>query len=191
MKFVNPHKEPKYNYQYKRRLRDTRSFLVKNKICPPVLVMGEKTEFETILNERYYIPKFDYTDFDLNYPFPIGAKYSTILCFQVIEHLLNPLLFMQEVRKLMKENSLLYISYPTHGSKLFWSSGHFHEYDKSRFLYLVKESGFKIIDYKQKIMWVRIKGIRPIIRNTPLGWCKHQYYCLEKGAQKILEDKDV
>jgi len=180
VKFVDPHKAPEHNYQYKRRWKNTKHFIAMNGgIYNPVLVIGGKSEFEDSLS-RYYDIKFGYTCFDLNYPFPISSKYNTILCFQIIEHLLNPLLFMCEVKKLMNNNSLLYISYPIHGTKYFWSSGHFHEYDKSRFFYLLKESGFKIIDYKQKIMWVRVKGIRPIIRNTPLGWCKHQYYCLRK-----------
>ncbi len=178
MKFVDPYKAPEYNYQYKRRWKDTKHLIAMNGgIYNPVLVIGRKSEFEDSLSRHYDI-KFRYTCFDLNYQFPILSKYNTVLCFQVIEHLLNPLLFMQEIWKLMNKDSLLYISYPIQ-PKYFWSSGHFHEYDKSRFHYLIKESGFEIIGYKEKIMWRRIKGVRSIIRNTPLGWCKHQYYCLK------------
>ncbi|MHA2040188.1 MAG: hypothetical protein ACW98X_27625 [Promethearchaeota archaeon] len=179
MKLINPLIEPEYNYAYPRRFRQTTDFIKKNGIKGPVLVTGKKNEFEEML-KNYYDLRFVYTSFNLNYPFPIQSKCNTILSFQVIEHLLNPLLFLIEINKVLSDNGLLYISYPIHGSKMFWSSGHFHEYDKSRFRYLLTQSGFSCVDYTEHIIWRRIRGIRSIIRNTPLGWCKHQYYALRK-----------
>ncbi len=182
MKFKTPYSKPVFT---EKRLRNTLEFMCW--IKPPVLVTGKRTEFEPHL-EDYFGEKFRYTAFDLNDEWDDmeATSFNTILCFQVIEHLLNPLLFLQMCKRYLDEDGLLYISYPLHNFKAFWTSGHFHEYDKSRFHYLVKESGFKIVDYKERIMWRRIKGIRPIVRNTPLGWCKHQYYCLKK-----LDGKDV
>jgi len=182
MKFKSPYSEPGHNYAYKRRYKHTLKFM-NNQIRTPVLVTGKKVDFEAYL-EEYFGEGFDYTNDDLNEEWICqeAKGYNTILCFQVIEHLLNPLLFLQMCnRYLDSDDGLLYISYPTHGSKMFWSSGHFHEYDRSRFEYLIREAGFGIRKYESHIMWRRIKGFRSIIRNTPVGWCRHHYYCLQKG----------
>jgi len=167
---------PGYNYAYERRWRNTLEFMNKQ-IRVPVLVTGEKTDFEPYL-EKYFGVEFDYTNTDLNWSWPQCKNYNTILSFQVIEHILNPLSFLEEAGENLSEDGLLYISYPTHGTKAFWSTGHFNEYDRSRFLYLIDVAGFEVVKYDVKNMWRRIKGVRSLIRNTPIGLCKHHYYCL-------------
>jgi len=169
---------PGYNYAYERRWRHTLEFMNKQ-IRVPVLVTGEKTDFEPYL-ENYFGVEFDYTWHDLNFSFPLRhIKCNTVLSFQVIEHLLNPLIFLVGCKSVLSEDGLLYISYPTHGTKAFWSTGHFNEYDRSRFLYLIDVAGFEVVKYDVKNMWRRIKGVRSLIRNTPIGLCKHHYYCLK------------
>ena len=177
MNIKDPLVEPEENYAYKRRFKHTTRFMV----YPggDVLVIGEEAPFEKLV-EKHYCKIFDHTDFDLNWVWSVSEVYDTILCFQVVEHLLNPLLFLDRCHKALKDNGILYISYPTHATKWFWSSGHWHEMDKSRFHYLVKQAGFKVVKYESHIMWRKIRGFRSILRNTPLGWCKHHYYKLKK-----------
>jgi len=174
MKMKTAYSVPGYNYAYHRRWEHTIKFIT----YPDgkVLVAGG-AYFEKRL-EKHYCKVFDYTHFDLNSKWELIGKYDTILCFQTIEHLLNPLLFLVECKNHLRDKGLLYISYPTHGTKPFWSSGHFNEYDKSRFEYLLEVAGLEVVKYQEKTMWRRIKGIRSIIRNIPIGWCKHQYYCV-------------
>lgn len=184
MKMETAYSVPAVNPAYERRLRQTIELINKQGKLDhaSVLVIGEETFFEPML-EEHYKKKFDYTDFDLNYESPAFIKndYDVILCFQVIEHILNPLLMLEEIKKYMHEDSKLYITYPTHGTYWFWSSGHFNEYDKSRFDYLLKIAGLKTIDYFKRFMWSKsILGFRPLLRFTPIGWCIHHYYCLRK-----------
>ena len=184
MEMKTAYSVPEVNPAYKRRLRQTMELINRNGKGGDVLVIGEKAFFEPMLQEHFET-QFDYTDFDLNYKFPnthvaTWGTYDTILCFQVIEHVLNPLLMLEEIKKLMHKDSKLYMSYPTHGTKFFWSSGHFNEYDKSRFDYLLKVAGLNVVDYFKRIIWSKLWGIRPLLRNTPIGWCIHHYYCLRK-----------
>ena len=166
-----------------KRLTDTINFIENNGMSGPVLVIGHRVKFETELQKEFK-EQFDYTDFDLHYPFStIGDSkefYKTILCFEVIEHLLNPLLLLTECKKLMRPDAQMYISYPTHNFKVFWTSGHFHEYDKSRFEYLLKVAGLNVVDYREKVGRSKKIGIRPLLKNTPIGWVKYQFYCLAK-----------
>ena len=172
MKFITPFDDPAYNYNQERRFKKIIKFMVYP--SGNVLVVGGG-HFEKML-EEYYFKIFDYHNNNLNKEWSFKKKYKTIFCFQVIEHLLNPLLLLEECRKSMFKDSLLYISYPIHGTKMFWGSAHFHEYDKSRFHYMIETAGFVIVKHESHILWHKIKGIRPIIRNTPIGWCINHYY---------------
>jgi len=180
MKLLDPKVGPSatYNPIDDRRFHAVLALIAKHGYSPPIQVFGEKAPFEELLEKEFDI-QFRYTNFDLNYPFPPMVVIPTLLCFEVIEHLLNPLLFLLEVRNLMNSTSHLYLSYPIQ-PYAFWSPWHFHEYDKSRFLYLLREAGLSIVDYQELKLWKRITGIRPIIRNTPLGRLKIQLYVLKK-----------
>ena len=183
MKILDP-KAPAINYI--QDMNEPRYVAVKNMIKKygikqPVLVFGEPAPFESKLSQEYGIPFF-YTNFDLNYKFSdlYITNIKTMFCCELIEHLLNPLWFFRQARVLMTDETLMYLTYPLQ-PHAFWCDCHFHEYDKSRFLYLLRESGLEVVDYKEYINWKAIKGIRPIIRNTPLGWLKQQIYVLKKG----------
>jgi hypothetical protein len=181
MKILDPKVGPTVAYNViDRRFKEIQGMIKKHSTIDPVLVFGERAPFEVELSRIYNID-FTYTNWDLNYQFPIiTEKYNTMFCCEVIEHLLNPLWFFQQARELMTEDTLMYLTYPIQ-PHWAWCACHFHEYDKSRFLYLLREAGLDIADYKELIMWKRITGIRPIIRNTPFGRLKIQLYVLKKG----------
>jgi len=144
------------------------------------LMFGEKAPFETAICKELDI-ELHCTNFNLDYEFPIiTQRHDTMFCCELIEHLLNPLWFFSQARDLMTDKTLMYLTYPIQ-PHWAWCAGHFHEYDRSRFLYLLREAGLEVVDYKQYINWKSIRGIRPIIRNTPLGWLKQQIYVLKKG----------
>jgi len=104
---------------------------------------------------------------DLDYDI-IPEKYydfNYVTCFEVIEHLLNPRLFLDNLHKITTSDVILYLSYPSRPKFLWNNKEHFHEYDRLRFNYLLKKTGWKVLKEK-KIYVNRIpNGIRPLIRN--------------------------
>lgn len=103
------------------------------------------------------------TGFDWNRSMIKADKFGTLTFYDSLEHLLNPLLFLDGVYKIIKPGGLLYICLPQRPSWL-WTEHHFHEIEDSRCKYLFKESGFKV-EYQTKISFWRLKfGVRPLIR---------------------------
>jgi len=145
----------------------------------PALMFGERAPFEKDICKTMEID-LDCTDFDLDCQFPEMPQYNTLFCCELIEHLLNPLWFLRQARELMTDDSYMYVTYPIQPHR-YWSPIHFHEYDRSRFLYLLRDAKLDVVDYKEFVWWKPIKGIRPIIRNTPIGWRKQQIYVLKRG----------
>ena len=180
MKIIDP-KAPATNDFVKNddiRLKGVTDFIDRYGLKEPVLVFGEQAPFERKISELYG-KRFHYTNYDLNYATPYWDWAKTLFCCEVIEHLLNPLLFFNEMRRIMADDSIVYLTYPIQ-PHVFWSACHFHEYDKSRFHYLLYQARLGIVDYKEIKVWKKITGIRPIIRNTPLGRLKIQIYVLRK-----------
>ena len=115
------------------------------------------------------------------------SRFDAIFIFEVLEHLINPLLFLESLKNYITKDTLVFISYPEHFIKQFWSNNHFNEYDKKRFEYLINEAGYKIIKHKS-ILWLWCKfrnyftGIRPILRLVTGYWIltifKKHYYIL-------------
>jgi len=103
-------------------------------------------------------------DFDID---PIPEKCGTLLCFEILEHLFNPLFFLNGCRESLKENGVLYLSTPGRPHFL-WTEHHFHEIDDTRILWLFDKAELEIIK-KKKIRLYRglkfhLSGIRPLIR---------------------------
>jgi len=93
------------------------------------------------------------------------CKFKYVTCFEVIEHLMNPRLFFDNLHIMTIDNVILYLSYPSR-PKIMWNNEeHFHEYDRLRFVYLLKRTSWKIVDKKKIYVRRRINGIRPLIRN--------------------------
>jgi len=82
-------------------------------------------------------------------PFP-DCEFDIIMSSQVLEHVEDPLLYMEECRRLLKESGLLFIS--THGT---WQY-HAHPHDYQRWTSLglknlITKSGFEILKFKPMI----------------------------------------
>ena len=90
-----------------------------------------------------------------------------VLMTEVIEHLLNPLKFMEELAQRVEFKSMV-LTWPARPSWL-WTEGHFHEMRLDRFELLCKMAGYEIIEVKKgtapETWYNRFRGIRPFFRS--------------------------
>lgn len=149
------------------------------KSIKPHLDIGEENPLGQLLGAD------DYTEsLDLNWPWPWGKKYNTITCFEVLEHIQNPLLLLVIIREHLSKNGKLYLTTP-----VLWFIGkgkyHFTEYSRDDLLELVEMSGMKVTGFERirGYTWCwRYFGIRPIIRlirDVLFGQCF--FMTIEKG----------
>ncbi len=139
----------------------------------PILDVGGENVMGEAIKQRYVGQgrtgfKIDNTresDFNETVLAP-GNKYKTILCFEVIEHVMNPLHFIQEIYKLLDANGVLYISTPKAPFiNILSSTYHFTEYKQSKMEQLFKWAGFRV--EKSKVFnvhpwWSALTGVRPL-----------------------------
>jgi len=154
----------KFSYS-ESRFKQTVDFI--ENVSGVVLDIGERNDLSNYI-EQYLDITIINTKSDLNYlikyNYPI-RKFNVVFCFEVIEHLLNPLLFFDNLYETTFQDVHIFLSYPSRPKWLWNNDEHFHEYDRLRFNYLLKKTGFKII--REKSIYVKRKpvGIRPLIRN--------------------------
>lgn len=105
------------------------------------------------------------SDLDYKITPKLLMRFEYVTCFEVIEHLLNPRLFFDNLHELTPDNVVVYLSYPSR-PKIMWNDDeHFHEYDKQRFNYLLNKTGWGIVQKKKIYVRRKPNGIRPLIRN--------------------------
>ncbi len=93
--------------------------------------------------------------------------FDNIFIFEVIEHLLNPLVFLDWVEQSLKNDGNVFLSTPINRPKWMRNKElHFHEFNYNELCYLIDESGFKIVDEKRIncTTWKMITGFRPLLR---------------------------
>lgn len=147
-----------------------------------ILCIGNKNGFDRKMCDCFNVD-YIHTSQDLNYQWNIavgGIDY--IFCFDVIEHLMNPLLFLEQLRKF---NCSVIITYPRNTFTPFWGLEHFHEYSEKAFYTLVTEAGFEIqyhTSFTNRFEWWKyFKGFRKILRLVflVLGYPKEELYILK------------
>jgi len=108
------------------------------------------------------------TNCDLDYDFDVNKKYDTMFCFEVLEHLFNPLFCLNNMVKYLKDDGIIYISIPKRLPHFLCGKNHFHEFDKQRFEYLLENAGLRIVKqskFNSRYDWgFYFTGIRPILR---------------------------
>src|SRR5210317_443007 len=134
-----------------------------------VLDIGEPNPLSRELGERLgvvihnTVSDLDHFIFtDIHIPF---GKYRWATCFEVIEHLMNPRSFFENLYNITTTGATVFLSYPSRPKWMWNNEEHFHEYDKLRFKYLLEKTGWKIV--RKKPVYVRRwpTGIRPLLRN--------------------------
>lgn len=93
-------------------------------------------------------------------------KCDMVLMLEVIEHILNPLQFLRELKDRV-DFKYMVLSWPCRPSWL-WTPIHYHEIQLNRFEYLVERAGYKIVKVQKgrlhESWYNKFKGIRPFFR---------------------------
>ena len=147
-----------------RRLLRTTEFI--DDIGSPLADLGEPNPFATRLSALLNTP-IESVNIDLDNDI-ITGQYGTIFCFEVIEHLFNPLHCLNQIYRALHKDGILYLTTPYSFLRLLTGKRHFHEIDDKRILWLFDKAGFKVVK-KDKIsvrweLWKHFTGFRPILR---------------------------
>lgn len=126
-------------------------------------------------------------DLDFNYT-ALKRKYDVVFCFEILEHLMAPKYFLKTLSPIITEKTQIFISYPSR-PKFLWTEFHFHEYDKKRFEYLMKECGYRIIAWERVRAPFSFKscvlGIRPFLRQA--GKYKNLIYAKKESEKHTID----
>lgn len=145
------------------RWEKTLKFLQPFKNIESGLDIGDRSPLTNLL-EEYFNTKFDNTEIDLDEE-GLSGNYNIITSFEVIEHLFNPLFHLKQVKKVLDENGILYLSTPLLKPEILQSPEHFHEMTFESLNTLTKMAGFKISRFKVvRVRPFSVKGFRMILR---------------------------
>jgi SAM-dependent methyltransferase len=129
------------------------------------LDIGDRTSF-TLELEKVFGCVFKNTNIDLDTD-RIKGEYDVITAFEIIEHLYNPLHFLEQIRKALIANGRLYLSTPLGKPFFLWAPGHFHEIHRERLYSLFKRAQFRIIrqnTFRIHPAYFYLTGFRPLLR---------------------------
>jgi len=166
-----------------RRFAVTRKFVGQAFKGEPVLDCGGDNRFGRELAKELNL-EYHFTEGDLNGGWSGTRNPEVVFCFEVIEHLMNPLLFLTTLRDLCDKNTKVYLSYPR-TPRWLMSDRHFHEFRDIEFHTLIDEAGFEIVKYEAHRIrhdWIfYLTGLRPFIRFWVmlLGLSNTHFYCLK------------
>lgn len=181
-KKINTIMTPDDNELTMKRAKYTKDFIrkhIKELKLYKCLDIGYKSPVGDYITKFLQFDKYN-TNGNLDYKWKAEKeKYDIVLCTETLEHLVNPGTFLTELKKYITKDTYIFITYPSR-PKFMWTDQHFHEYDKKRYEYLIKTTGYKIIDHEIKQMprsfLSCLKGIRPFIR---LFWNPDNLYLVK------------
>lgn len=112
--------------------------------------------------------KIDSFNADFDNTFCMGKKYDVILCFEVLEHLFNPLQFVEQLKCMLNKGGVIYLSTPYQYPQFLKAVHHFHEMPNDRLMWLFDAAGLTVVEMKKITIagnWYNhLKGIRPVLR---------------------------
>jgi SAM-dependent methyltransferase len=135
-----------------RRLWETSGFIEAHPfVGKNVLDVGESNYVGGFLS-RWLNLSVDNTTGDLNNGMESATLcYDAAFCFEVMEHVMNPLLLLQEIESRLLRGGVLYLSTPVHNRFGFYfnETNHFAEYKEQSLRAVVEYAGFRITAYHQ------------------------------------------
>jgi hypothetical protein len=139
-------------------------YLERHHLLHPSLDIGEKNYIGTYLGIEDNTEPCDF-NFWINAP---KRTYKTITCFEVLEHVMNPLRFVLTLKGRLDKDGRLYLSTPAIPfiSWYQWNE-HFTEYKEANLEILFEYAGFKIVRkrvFRPFKWWFYFTGLRPFAR---------------------------
>ena len=136
-----------------------------------ILDTGEFNPLSQWLKDKYNI-HVNNTDPDLDFDYAyneknITEKYDFIFAFEILEHLMNPLVFVEFLNRSLKDDGRIFMSTPFSRPRFLWSKYHFTEYFPDKIEILANKAGLQVKRYAVKKVYAyrsALMGIRPIFR---------------------------
>ena len=139
----------------------------KDSVC---LDMGDANPKMEYLKEKLKMNVKQIYGLDFNFDSLNGFydSYDVVFALEVLEHLQNPLWFMNELKKCIKKGGSIYLTIPCN-PRWLWMEGHYNEISK-KYLnkWILKPIELRIVRYK-RIYFVHnwsglFIGVRPLLR---------------------------
>lgn len=129
---------------YKNRVKQTISFIDPTDMLGRVADCGEANMLKLKIELHFGII-VETLDWNFNDVIKPEGRYDTILAFEVLEHVYNPLTFLLTVRNWLNKDGCIYLSTPRIWPQCMRSPHHFHEIPTDRLMWLFEEAGLKIV----------------------------------------------
>ncbi|MFC1785636.1 hypothetical protein ACFL0J_08450 [Candidatus Neomarinimicrobiota bacterium] len=155
------------NPRHIERSRQTINWLSNFNIKGKCIDLGDRTGMDKLIELKFGVT-VENTNHDLDYPFIYKKKYRNVFMFEIIEHLVSPLVCFESIKPNIIRDGVLFISTPIYRPKLMRNKNiHFHEFNFNELEHLIEKAGFKILDKKiinpTKFRYA-FTGLRPFIR---------------------------
>lgn len=122
-----------------------------------------KNEYNILVNNTDPDLDFDYVFNEKN----ASAHYDFIFAFEILEHLMNPLAFVEYLSRSLKPDGKIFLTTPFSRPRFLWSKYHFTEYFPDKIEILANKAGLHVLRYATKNVYpirAAFSGIRPIFR---------------------------
>jgi SAM-dependent methyltransferase len=142
-----------------------------DKINEPCLDIGDTNWIAEQISKQYNVKIENTLKSDFNDSIKTkGEKYETILCFEVLEHVMNPSRFLKDIHRLLAPGGILYLSTPKLAViPIYHTDAHFVEYKEYGLSRMFEYCGFKIINseiFCPFPAWWAMTGFRPFFRTA-------------------------
>lgn len=128
---------------------------------------GEDNPLKHMIEDHFKIQIIS-LDWNFNEPLHTVRTYNTIFAFEVLEHIFNPLVFLDSLKAMLLDNGSIYLSTPYQRPQIIKAIHHYHEIPTDRLMWLFNEAKLEVIrEGKITIAgnwYEHIHGIRPILR---------------------------
>ncbi len=132
-----------------------------------ILDLGVLNPFSEIMKEKgYSVKNTKGEDLDFDQSTLQKEVYSVTTAFEIFEHLLSPLVVLQNIKseKLVASIPLRLWFSKAYKSKTDKWDRHYHEFEDWQFDWLLEKAGWKIIKKEKFTNPVKKIGIRPLLR---------------------------